>query len=281
MTMMPPDLPRLGRAPWLIRAHGSRGIGPLLQRCPKWADLIGNHWTRQWQTDDTSTPVAAAGQPVGRIEARGHVAPLSYSNTVAGAYPTSGAAGLGFDGGDYMEGGSNLRDLLRGVGAWGFMVRGTVDGPPSPPRIICAFSSGVGVTAVRQLLAITSTGAIQLQARRADPDSVTSLSTATGLVTAGAPFSLIATVNLEVGGANAMQVYLDGSADLLAGTLSGSGNSQDSASLRARLGASLAASPGNFFSGQLRRLAIATGPAALAIPTAAERAAIFAELAAA
>ena len=227
-----------------------------------------------WQTETQTTPVTAVSQSVGRIDGNGASGAVAFSQSSSGLRPVFAAGGLvQFDGtDDILEGAGNILTISRAANAVTFIGRVKFGSLAAAQQII-ALSSNVGASR-RFSFRVLSTGALQCSLRRLDADSYMSYTTAAGVVAANTAYSIIASVDY-VG--NTASIYLNGGPDILAATLtlaSPPGPTSNTASVRARLGASVAASPTDYFAGAIGMFGFTN-----TIPTAAERAAIFADLA--
>ena len=226
-----------------------------------------------WQTETQTTPVTAVSQSVGRIDGNGASGAVAFSQSSAGLRPVFAAGGLvQFDGtDDILEGAGNILNISQAANAVTFAGRVKFGALAASQRIIVLSSVDAGN---RFSFRVLSTGALQCSLRRLDADSYMSYTTAAGVVAANTAYSIIASVDY-VG--NTASIYLNGGPDILAATLtlaSPPGPTSNTASVRARLGASVAASPTDYFAGAIGMFGFTN-----TIPTAAERAAIFADLA--
>lgn len=221
-----------------------------------------------FESADNSDPAEIGDGVQYMVEAlRGTVTPLPWSQSTAGARPTLQAGYLALDGGDALDGGANVLDIFRNVGAACLAGRFRVDVLASD-RVLCSW--GTGTTGIRFQVNLLTTGALQVQLRRADADAGTqNFSTATGLITVGADFSFLLTVDYATGGAGAVRLYIDNGADAINGTLTGTGSTSNTASAAARWGQNSAGAAS--VTGRAYPLL-----AANAIPTAQQRADIFA-----
>lgn len=258
-----------------IRGQRLTAISAYLSRQSRYAD-----WRPAlpylWQTDDTSTPVTAAGQTVGRSAAQvASAADMLWTQSTGAARPAWQTTYLDGDGGDYMDGSGSAPGLLRAASQACVITRLRVDAIGAAQRFI-AFAAGT-TGQPRLMIGVDTTGRLAVQVRRADADTTTFAASAGAAFTAGADHSLIVTVDYAAGGSGAIKGYVDGS-EVLSASLASTGAAADTDSGRSRRFANLAASAAEFHDGRQHRCIVAAG--ASAIPTAAERAAIFAELAA-
>ena len=234
-------------------------------------------WPRQpgslWQTEAQTTPVTAVSQSVGRIDGNGASGAVAFSQSSSGLRPVFAAGGLvQFDGtDDILEGAGAILNIAQAANAVTFIGRVKSGALAATQQIIVLSTTGVGN---RFSFRVLSTGGLRFSLRRLDADSLMSYNTAAGVVAANTAYSIIASVDY-VG--NTASIYLNGGPDILAATLtlaSPPGPTSNTASVRARIGASVAAVPDEFFPGSIGMFALTNS-----IPTAAQRAAIFAELA--
>lgn len=226
-----------------------------------------------WQTETQTTPVTAASQSVGRIDGNGASGAVAFSQSSSGLRPVFAAGGLvQFDGtDDILEGAGNILNIAQAANAITFIGRIKFGSLAAAQRIIVLSSVDAGN---RFSFRVLSTGALQYSLRRLDADTLMSYSTAAGVVAANTAYSIIASVDY-VG--NTASIYLNGGPDILAATLtlaSSPGPTSNTTSLRARIGANSDAVPIVFFDGAIGMFALTNS-----VPTAAQRAAIFAELA--
>ena len=198
---------------------------------------------------------------------------MAFSQSSAGLRPVFAAGGLvQFDGADdILEGAGNILNISQAADAVTFAGRVKFGALAASQRIIVLSTVGVGR---RFSFRVLSTGALQFSLSRLDSDTTMSYNTAAGVVAANTAYSIIASVNY-VG--NTASIYLNGGPDILAATLtlaSSPGPTSNTTSLRARIGASANTVPDDFFPGSIGMFALTNS-----VPTAAQRAAIFAELA--
>ena len=226
-----------------------------------------------WQTETQTTPVTAVSQSVGRIDGNGASGAVAFSQSSAGRRPVFAAGGLvQFDGtDDILEGAGNILTIAQAANAVTFIGRIKFGALAATQQIFVLSTTGAGN---RFSFRVLSTGGLRFSLRRLDADSLMSYNTAAGVVAANTAYSIIASVDY-VG--NTASIYLNGGPDILAATLtlaSSPGPTSNTTSLRARIGASSDAVPDEFFPGSIGMFALTNS-----IPTAAQRAAIFAELA--
>ena len=226
-----------------------------------------------WQTETQTTPVTAVSQSVGRIDGNGASGAVAFSQSSAGRRPVFAAGGLvQFDGtDDILEGAGNILTISRAANAVTFAGRIKFGALAATQQIFVLSSNNSNI---RFSFRVLSTGALQFSLRRLDADTTMSYNTAAGVVAANTAYSIIASVDY-VG--NTASIYLNGGPDILAATLtlaSSPGPTSNTTSLRARIGASANPVPDDFFPGSIGMFALTNS-----IPTAAQRAAIFAELA--
>ena len=249
-------------------------IAEFLRTGVRYIDLDARLMVLQWQTDDTSVPVTAAGDPVGRVEVLARVMPVALTQATLGSRPVAQAGYLSLDGtADLLEGGGAVLALLRAAERVTVAVRFRITSLAAAGVIMAFSTASAAVT--RLQMDVQTSGNIRVQLLRADGDSVQTFTTTSAPVAAGADVSAILTVDWVTG---AVKLYVNGGADLLAATMTGAGAATtDTASARMRLGATLAASPTLFFPGRIYRVAVVAG----VVPDATARAAMFADLAAA
>lgn len=267
---------RIGIGLGLGMRRGGSAIAGYLSRQSRYAD-----WRPAlpylWQTDDTSTPVTAAGQTVGRSAAQvGSAADMLWTQATGAARPTWQTTYLDGDGGDSLDGAGATLGLLRAASQACVIMRLRVDAIGAVQRFI-SFSAGSSVASPRLMVGVNAAGTLSVHVRRADADTTTFGTSGAAAFTAGADHSLIVTVDYAAGGTGAIKGFVDG-AEVLSASLSSTGAASATDGLRARLMANLASSAADHLDGRLSRCIVAAG--ASAIPSAAERAAIFAELAA-
>ena len=256
------------------RLMGPVALRQFVAAAPKgawfWPAQAGN----LWQTDTQTTPATEVGQAVGRLDGRGPTgAAVAYSQSSAGLRPALAAAGLiQFDGNsDILEGTGAILNIAQAANAVTFIGRVKFGALAAAQQIIVLSPVGAGN---RFSFRVLSNGGLQFSLRRLDADSPMAYNTAAGVVAANTAYSIIASVDY-VG--NTASIYLNGGSDILAATLtlaSSPGPTSNTASVRARIGASAAAVPIDYFPGSIGMFALTN-----TIPTAAERAAIFADLA--
>lgn len=269
-----PTIPAVASYPTIGRDR--RGITAYLDRQTRYAD-----WRPilplLWQTSDTSTPVTEAAQTVGRSAAmRASAADMLWTQATEAARPTWQTTYLDGDGGDYMDGSGSVPGLLRAASQVCVIMRLRVDAIGALQRFL-SFSTGSNATNPRLTVGTNATGNLVVQVRRADAELTTTATSGSAAFTAGADHSLIVTVDYAAGGTGAIKGYVDG-AEVLSANLSLTGAAANTDSLRARRFANLAAPAADNHDGRQHRCIVAVG--ASAIPTAAERTAIFADLAA-
>lgn len=269
-----PSIPILPAVPTINRLPGD-AIGDFLARNSKRARWRLDVPGLLYQTDDTSSPVTAAAQAVGRIEAAsGSASPQAWTQATAGARGSWATTGITCDGGDCWEGGANNSGLHQNIQS--SVVGGSFTaGSLGVTTVIWAWATNsAGASRLRD--AVLPSGAISIQRRRLSGDTVTTLTSATGLVTPGQRYTLISVTNWA---ANAVEVYLNG-VSVLSGSLGGAGGTDNVASARVRLAGDLAATPTLFLTGTLHRQIFTGANATPVIPTAAEIAAMHLQLAA-
>ncbi len=225
-----------------------------------------------WQTETQTTPVTAVSQSVGRIDGNGASGAVAFSQSSSGLRPVFAAGGLvQFDGtDDILNGAGAILNISQAANAITFVGRIKFGALAATQQIFVLSTTGAGN---RFSFRVLSTGGLRFSLRRLDADSLMSYNTAAGVVAANTAYSIIASVDY-VG--NTASIYLNGGPDILAATLtlaSSPGPTSNTTSLRARIGASSDAVPDEFFPGSIGMFALTNS-----IPTAAQRAAIFAEM---
>lgn len=197
----------------------------------------------------------------------------TFAQTVLAARPLfSPALGLQFDGiDDLMEGTGSLLTVAQAANAITFFGRINFGTLAAARQLVVLSHNGSGN---RFSFRVLTTGALQFSLRRLDADSPMSFTTASGVVAANTTYSIIASVDY-VG--NTASIYLNGGSDILGATLtlaSPAGPTSNTASLRARLGASVAGVPIDFFDGTIVKAGVIKR-----VPSAEERSVIFEYLA--
>lgn len=267
---------RIGIGLGLGMRRGGSAIAGYLSRQSRYAD-----WRPAlpylWQTDDTSTPVTAAGQTVGRSAAQAaSAADMLWTQGTEAARPTWQTTYLDGDGGDSLEGASATLGLLRAASQACVIMRLRVDAIGAEQQFL-SFSTGNNAANPRLMIGLNATGNLVVRVRHTDSTVTTTAISGAAAFTGAATHSLIVTVDYAAGGADAIKGYVDGT-EVLSASLASTGASTNTDSLRARRFANLAASAAEIHDGRQYRCIVAAGTSA--IPSAAERAAIFAELAA-
>lgn len=255
------------------RLMGPVALRQFVAAAPKGAWFWPGQPGSLWQTETQTTRVTAVSQSVGRLDGNGASGSVAFSQSSSGLRPVFAAGGLvQFDGtDDILEGAGNILTIAQAANAVTFIGRVKFGALAAAQQIIVLSTAGAGN---RFSFRVLSTGALQFSLRRLDSDSPMAYNTAAGVVVANTAYSIIAVVDY-VG--NTASIYLNGGSDILAATLtlaSSPGPTSNTASLRARIGASSAAVPIDFFPGSIGMFALTNS-----VPTAAERAAIFADLA--
>ncbi len=197
-----------------------------------------------FETSGTSDPCEAT-DPIYTATARavGGLATATWSQATLASRPVWQTTYAAFDGSnDEMNGESGgAASLFQNVGA-GFLACSFRLDTLSADRVLLAFGQGVTATSDRFQLSITSTGALRALAYRADGGSLGFKDSTAGLITTGVDYTVLVSVDWATGGAGAFKGYINGGADVLNGTLAGSGNTSNTASLRTRLGVGLGGS---------------------------------------
>lgn len=253
---------------------GGGASSPLAKLRPILAPYKGAFWrfgdlSTVFESADTSDPAEIGdGVQFFRQSIAGTVIPVTWSQTTLANRPILQAGYAAYDGTDTMSGGANNLAVFQDVGAVclgysGLVTNLTVTGPRP------LFYSVGGGGNIRAGIRLLTTGAIRAEYRRLDADATATTETSAGLVSDGVMHSILLTIDFANGGAGACKVYLDGT-EVLSSTVSGTGNTSNTASLSAQLGSSVIPIIGQ----------INAAVAAPFIPTTAERAVIFAALAA-
>lgn len=196
----------------------------------------------------------------------GSTTPTIWEQASASLRPTWQGEYADFDGGDVLGGINDTLGIFNGASAGVIGVGFRLSTLASDQNLI-SFSTTGGTT--RRLLAqINTAGRLRVLVRRLDADGEADIQSADGVVTTGVDYTAIVTVDWSTGGAGAVRGYINNGADVLNGTLSGSGSVSATDSARARLGANLqstfAAMTGRMYG----------GIAASFLPTEDERTAI-------
>jgi hypothetical protein len=190
-------------------------------------------------SNSAGTTPATAGNQLQHLKARA-VGGLANANFVEfGNGPVWETTYADFNGSNhFLQGETNNLDLFRNAGAGVLGVSFRLD-TLSGLAILIGFSEGVTATNDRFVIRVESTGAFTVLISRADGGGIQFKTSATGLITTGTVYSLVATVDWATGGAGALKGYLNSGSDLLNHTLTGSGNTSNTASLRSRMGVAL------------------------------------------
>lgn len=167
---------------------------------------------------------------------------------------------------DFLQGTATQRAMFQNAAAGVLGVSFRLD-TLSVPQVLIAFGDGVTPVAARFAITVEANGSFRVTVKRADADATIGPLSAAGLITTGQVYTIIATVDWSTGGAGAIKGYLNGGSDRVNGTLSGSGNTSNTVSLRSRLGCAVSST--SFLDGRIYRAF-----AGQFIPTAAERALI-------
>lgn len=174
-----------------------------------------------------------------------------------------------FDGvSDRLAGNATARDILKAAPGAEAHAAISWGGGFSAPLSIATDESFA-----RFALAINSDGSVLLAVRRTDGDASTSVTTAAGAITQNTRVIIGGSVDYLNGGASAITVWINGVA-VATGTLAGTGNTSDTASMNVRIGSD--GGSGGFFSGQIFREI----PIVARVLSAPERSAMIARLAA-
>jgi hypothetical protein len=204
------------------------------------------------QVSGGGSPVTAAGQPVGRVLATGTG---QASISTASRRPTWQGNSTEFDGvDDWLELDAAVRDVTRnaaGLTLWAAVRPSSLAGAQA---LVSCSTTSAGLTRIS--VGVQPGGAVRVVVRRADGDPATIADSAAGVVAAGADAMIVATVDYLNGGANAISAWVN-RMPVIGQTLSGTGNSSDTAGGRGRLGADLSAGPGQMLTGRMSRAGVA------------------------
>ena len=243
-------------------------VSAFLARSTRYAQFDGA--LLRFQTNDTSTPVTAAGQDVGYWGGTGSASPLSFAQATLALRPVARDGYVEFDNlTRYLDGDANMLNLGRNTGVaniWGRVTMRDL----AAQEVIASISTGDGVGQSARIEARTSgtNGFLIGNLRRVDGDAQTHGLAPTNGVTANVPFSFLLTFDFAAG---LLSGYVNGSADLLVKAIPSPGVTSNTPALRARIGSNLniavpICAPLNAY-----KLGFSDGAA----PTAAERAALF------
>ncbi len=220
-----------------------------------------------FETTGTSDPCEAGdliqtmiAREVGGISTATWTATTTLRPTWQTTYGDFNGSSNGLDG-DSGGATSMFQNVASGVLAASFRLD-TLSGD----RVLLDFSEGATNTNDRIAMSVLSSGALRILVRRADGGSIAFADSAAGLITTGVDYSILSTADWATGGAGALKGYING-AEALSGTISGSGNTSNTASLRIRMGVGLGG--GARFDGRIYRAF-----AGAFLPTTAERALI-------
>lgn len=221
-------------------------------------------------SDDGVTPVVA-NDPIRRANNLGGAVSV-FEQATLGARPLfTTELGASFDGtDDILEGTETLLNVAQNANVVTFAARFKTGALAATQHLVSLSSNGAGN---RFALRVLATGAFQYALRRLDADTPLGYSTSAGTVAANTSYSVIAVVDYA---GNFASIYLNDGPDLLAAALtlaSAPGPTSNTTSLRARLGASPASTPTEYFNGSLRKVGFTNK-----LLTAAERATVFAYL---
>ncbi len=231
-------------------------------------------WTGPTVFEDTAgTDPAEIGDAVALLSPKivGTVASVSWDQSTVGLRPTYQAGYGSFSGSNGLNGNAANLGIFRNVGTGTFAAKFRVTsfaansnlfGWSTPTSSVARFQAG-----------ITTAGELSVTVRRLDADVATTVAS-TGLgLQVNTDYTIIITVDWATGGTGAIRAYINNGADVLNGTLAGSGATQDTASAFGRLGVSI--SGATFLTGRLYPCL-----AANILPTAAQRSTIHALLSA-
>ena len=216
-----------------------------------------------WQTDDTSAPVTAAGQSIGR--AAGGV----FTQASAAARPTWQTTFLAAAVDDHLTGSGTALSLTNGASAVTFGCSFMVNSLVTQSSLI-AFSTTS--SAVRFLAYVITAGEIGMELRRLAADSLPTRITTGAGITTGVRYTLIVTADYAN---NATYFWVNGVliTTLTATGVAGTVEAYDS--LRARFCANVQITAGEFMNGNMYRQAFVVRNK---VPTIAEVAAMHMDL---
>jgi hypothetical protein len=199
-----------------------------------------------------ATPVTADGQGVARVNTKwGTVNPNWQQATVANR-PVRTAGRLVFDGTTDMFDPVSSRTFATSMPAffWCGRVRLSLVDAQRTLLLISTSSSTVTRVGIDYL----ATGSLRLAVRRLNADAGTIAASDAGVIAANTDY--VVTVQMDYAGTGVLRVYVNGT-QVATATHGSVGNSDGSLSARARLGANLAATPAQYFAGQMGRSVLA------------------------
>ncbi len=218
-----------------------------------------------YETTGTSDP-CEAGDPISTLTGRaiGTLATASWTSTTT-QRPLWQTTYADFDAtNDQMAGDANLLTMCQNASSCVLGASFRLSSL-STNRSLLTWREGVTNFTPRVTLEIISDGSIIMSIRRTDGDTTTARLSAAGLITTGVDYCVIGTVDFATGGAGAVKAYINNGSDVINGTLTGSGNTSNTASIAAGFG--IGVGGGTPMSGRIYRAF-----AGAFIPTTAERA---------
>lgn len=226
-----------------------------------------------FESADTTDP-AEVGDPVQYVTAYrlGTLAAATLLQTQIGRRPSWQSTYANFDGGDNLpieaNGASIYTNCAIAVLAARFQISSL-----ATARGIAGWNGATGSD--RLYVRVTTAGAVNVELRRLDGDTVTSVQTANGVITVGLDYTILVTVAFSAGGADAVQIFVGtpGTASVSA-ALAGTGNTSNTAPTSARIGAQPipGSAPPEMLAGRIYRvLALRM----TALPTVTERTSIM------
>jgi hypothetical protein len=192
-----------------------------------------------FQDTAAATPVVNTSDPIGRVNCQWGSSPPNWQQGTAGYRPLWTGVGISYDGiDDHFATFSNAALLNNRPGA--FHCERVLCGDLVAIRPVISFSTATA-TVQRFVVVVNTNGSIALQTRRLDADALNTLTTATGLITAGV--AAVITAQVDWAGTGLAKIWLNGT-EVASAAVSGSvANSEATDSNRAREGASLNAVP--------------------------------------
>lgn len=242
MTIYRTPLGALGRTPQLGALRGQGGARGVLV-----LDLIG---TAGIFTDTGATIPATIGNSVAAW--RDETTPtLLATQGTAGAQPTAAAAGLAFDGGDFVSGNAALRGIEAGQPAitiYSVVALGSLG--VERTIFVWSLSNATGVISGRKVrLYVSSIGEVNAQVRRVPADATVQASGGTAGAISTAPVVLALSISYEAGVATLYINAVQRGRAVLAST----GLSDATASLECRIGRGLSTGL-DYWLGDIRRI---------------------------
>lgn len=219
---------------------GARSGGALAQVAAMLAGKKGAYWDFAGNVfeDDAGTDPAEANDGVAVLSSSTYGTALpTWLQTSASARPTYQTSYATFDGDDRLIGGANNRAIFQQASQGVFGIKFQLSSLAAAAAL-CGWSLSAS-NSQRLVINITTTGAVQVLVRRADADGLTTVASTTGLITTGTDYVLIVTVDWATGGSGAVRAYINGGSDVVNGTLTGTGATDNTASQTSSLGANL------------------------------------------